>query len=172
MKLLIWIIASISIVCAANEAPSAIEEPMSEQEQLDYDHLSKLVPECRAHKPQSCYELALFITDESKPYAKHYDEAITYYTRACDKNHYDACANLSHAYSEGLGTDQDHFKARALSEKGCKAGHGRSCYNLATNYYNGHGVRIDRQRAEELFGRACDLKYQSGCDEYARMIRK
>lgn len=149
----------------------AIEEPLTSEEQSHRGHLSIIVPKCDHGDPQSCYELALFVTDETLPYQKHPDEAITYYTKACEKNHYDACANLSAAYSAGTGTPQNHFKAFELSQKGCEAGHARSCYNLATNYYNGHGIRIDRQRAEVLFGKACDLKDQDGCTQYALLIQ-
>jgi TPR repeat protein len=37
-------------------------------------------------------------------------------------------------------------------------------------YYKGQGVRRDLKKAKELFGKACDMKVQSGCDNYRRLV--
>lgn len=132
-------------------------------------YLESIVPSCDRGDPQSCYELGIFLVDESLPYKRRPDKAITYWSKACEKNHANACLMLADAYYRGQGTPTDYFKSSKILRRICDKKISTACYNLGVQYEKGEGVRQDITEAQELYGLSCDYGFQSGCTQFARI---
>ncbi|MBE0515202.1 hypothetical protein [Sulfurimonas sp.] len=81
----------------------------------------------------------------------------------------DALTNIALAdlYENGIGLEQNDFKAAKFYEKGCEGVKGilfnatdqdisLSCYNAAVYYQEGRGVNQDYKKAIKLFRKATD----------------
>lgn len=193
MKLILLFLISISILCAADKHidvagwddtyvvpvyadgtsinPDGTLNLSDPEERAAYEKLPALRKSCSAGKASSCYEIGRTLQQESFKYIYNPSEAITWFSKACEKNHTDACYHLASAYFTGEGTEVDMFKAFTIAKKLCAKKHAISCYNLGVQYEHGFGIRQDTMTAWELYGKACDLGSQDGCTAYAAMNR-
>lgn len=135
-------------------------------------YLEKIVPGCDHGDPQSCYELGIFLVDKSLPYKRRPDEAIIHWTKACNKNHTEACLILADAYYRGQGTPTDYFKSAKILRKLCDKNSSMACHNLGVQYERGEGLRSDITEAWELYGKSCDYGLQEGCTNFARLNKR
>lgn len=189
MKFIISVLTSISILYAAEipEGSQVVTIPVYEdgtsinpdgslnlanpEERAAYEKLPALKRSCSTGKPSSCYELGLILQNESFTWIKDPTASIEWFSKACEKNHTNACYHLASAYYNGHGIDVDLFKAFSITKKLCAKKHAISCYNLGVQYQHGFGIRQDTMTAWDLYGKACDLGSQDGCAAYASMNR-
>ena len=95
--------------------------------------------------------------------ARKYDEALSFFNDACDRNNAQGCAGLGVLYFNGLGVTKDTARAATLARKACDAGYSGGCRNLGTYYLWGAGVDKDPAQAAALFRTACNAGDAHGC---------
>lgn len=155
---------------AQEDAPPAIYEDgtqISESQVTDQEVIDYFGDQCKRKVSDGCYMLGKFFSDEIEP--RDYHKAFKYFEQGCILKNSSSCMRLAFAYSEGKGVRQDYFKSADIDRLNCKNGHRISCYNLGISYLQGLGVKQNISKAKELYGKACDMKYQEGCDAYAKL---
>ena len=64
-------------------------------------------------------------------YQGNYRIANTFFSKSCDSGEADGCTNLGNLYYNGLGVQQDNFKAKTLYIKACDSGSDEGCRKYA-----------------------------------------
>lgn len=97
------------------------------------------------------------------------DDALRYYTRACDRGVAEGCAGLAGLQDRGAGMPIDDAAAAKAYRKSCDAGVARACEGLARMQLlaqappaKGEPVALIR-RAELLLGRDCQRDVDGAC---------
>ena len=81
-----------------------------------------------------------------------------------------SCAYLAIHYIQGFATEKDDFKAVELAQKSCEGDSGWGCNILGALYEDGMGIRKNLCSALQFYGKSCDIKYSTGCSNYARIL--
>ena len=96
--------------------------------------------------------------------AKHYQQAIKYYEKACGLNDKRGCGRLAIFYYSGQGVEKNFNKAFKFSKKACDLNSANDCHNVASSYYKGEGVKQDFANAAKYLKKACDANHASACN--------
>lgn len=101
---------------------------------------------------------------------KKYQSALRYFTRGCDLDNAESCANLSYLYSNGLGTNIDMKKAFDYSKKVClDLEDGFACGSLGFMFMQNES-KDNKTAAKKCFGICCaKIKAKECCDAYQNL---
>jgi len=104
--------------------------------------------------------------------ARHFDQAVPLFQRACEAGNSSGCASLGSRYAKGESVAQDYKKAVQLWQRACDVGNGPGCFNLGLAFFNGGGVAVDKPKAAQMFQRACDAAIVRGCTNLGTLYRR
>ena len=96
--------------------------------------------------------------------AKHYQQAIKYYEKACKLNDEWGCGPLADFYTYGLGVEQNYNIAFKFTKKACDLNLAGACANVGISYKQGQGVRQDFVNARKYFEKACNTNDAGACN--------
>jgi len=96
-------------------------------------------------------------------------QEVKTYRAQCDRGELAGCVNLGWMYDNGNGVKLDPGHAVEFFRKACDGGHAKECTKMGYMSEKGAGVRHSDTDALNYFAKACELKYEGGCEEYARM---
>ena len=120
--------------------------------------------ECSKGKGSSCLSIgALYFKGdmEGEPNA---DEALKFFTKACDSESADGCSFIAKMYLKGFGVRPNIQTAAKFFEKACNYGDSNICMMLGSKYEEGNRVKKDVLKAKELYKKACELGDKRGCN--------
>ncbi|CBG39532.1 tetratricopeptide repeat protein [Helicobacter mustelae] len=132
---------------------------------------------------------------------KDYDEAKSYYQKACDMGNMLGCSGIGMLYENGFGVERDYKKAKQYFDFACKNHDsfgcfqtrlleigpkaekyyqalcdededGIGCQRLADLYYKELGVNKNLQNAAFYYQRACALLVPEACFNLAIMYER
>ncbi|MGH1600611.1 tetratricopeptide repeat protein [Campylobacter majalis] len=98
-----------------------------------------------------------------------YENAMKFYTRACDNSIEIGCANMGMMYEKGLGVSKNPAKALDIYKTSCNNGGALGCYNLATAYRKGEIVAQDYAIAHSAYTSACEKEDVPSCANIGSM---
>jgi Sel1 repeat len=118
------------IVQLEEEVRTLQEQNQSLQKQLDQSYDSKLV--------------------ENSAGSRNLTPNMSTLEKECEKESYQACANVGFYYDIGKGVPVNPELAAAFYKRGCDGNNAQACTGLGMLYKNGRGVEGDKSRAKVL----------------------
>jgi hypothetical protein len=119
------------------------------------------------------YSLGMFyyfgekLTPEVK---QDYFKAADWFEKSVKQGNPNAQYQLAVLYSTGKGVKKNEVRAEELYLDAAIQGLPSAVYMIGLSYeFGGKSIKQDTPKALMLYGEACDMKYQPGCDAYARL---
>jgi TPR repeat protein len=130
----------------------------------DDEEMTKLKELCEKGNDTACFRIG----EKYRIIERDNKSALTYYLKACETDHYDACTYAGILTSmQGKQSSPAWKKAAILFEKSCTAKQEMGCFNLGSLKY-----KEGRQKAAiKYFKIACDLGHPTGCDNVKSLER-
>ena len=125
---------------------------------------------CEAGNATACYNVGLMYDHGDGEILENDNTAIDYYTKACDKNHYQSCSKAAFLYEEGKDVKVDMKQALKLYSKACGGGDGLGCHNVAV-YYSKSDNKALKELAIKFYDKACDNGNINSCIYMGRFYR-
>jgi TPR repeat protein len=101
--------------------------------------------------------------------AQDYEQARTFFRKACDGGFMLGCAALGSLYQNGQGSLPDPARARTLYTQACDGGEMVGCSWLGRLYEMGLGGPQDFGRARALLKQSCDGGFKPACGELVKL---
>ncbi|MFO7735605.1 MAG: tetratricopeptide repeat protein, partial [bacterium] len=101
------------------------------------------------------------------------EKARKYFEKACEENHYEACAEAASLWRSGDSRNPENIKAYKLYRKACKGDYLPACVTIAEARLEGKmGIFKDISSAGKLFERLCKNEHGNGCRGLAELYAK
>lgn len=147
------------------------EKPMEKTQQTDSSNTQVILSaidilhsKCEFGDDNSCNDLGATYEQIGE-----YENAMKFYTRACDNGIEIGCANMGMMYEKGLGVSKNPAKALDIYKTSCNNGGALGCYNLATAYRKGEIVAQDYAIAYSAYTSACEKEDVPSCANIGSM---
>ncbi|XP_067679273.1 cytochrome c oxidase assembly factor 7 homolog [Haliotis asinina] len=121
----------------------------------------------------SCYKYANY-NIMGKGMEKNENEAMKYYSKACELDHMPACHSVGLIHSsKKICPPDDMGAALQMFMKACDKGFVPSCYYISGMYIKGSDkVPKDMKKASEFSKKACEMGHLYACSNLSQMYRK
>src|SRR5262249_35994295 len=114
---------------------------------------------CQESSAFGCYNLAANLAT-GRGVAKNIDEALKFYSLACEENHREACFYYG-TYMEKQGRPQISVGSY---QRACERKLAMACVNLGNLLLKGVGAPKDPEAALKSYERACEFGLDQICD--------
>lgn len=130
----------------------------------DDEEMVKLKGFCDKGNDSACFRIG----EKYRIVERDNKNALKYYLKACDTDHYDACTYAGILTTmQGKQYSPAWKKAAKLFLKSCDAKQEMGCYNLGELKY-----KEGRQKASiKYYQKACDLGHPDGCTHVKHLSR-
>ena len=125
---------------------------------------------CEAGNSIACHNMGLMHDYGDGEVLEDDNIAIDFYTKACDKNHYQSCSKAAFLYEEGKNVKLDRKQALKLYTKACGGRDALGCHNVAV-YYSKSDNQALKKMAIQFYDVACEYGNADSCIYMGRYYR-